>query len=1363
MLPALISAASLGVISVSSVALYSKTSQVQSEFDTKLNNIVDQINTAQSFEYDVDKKQQQTISGIINNASDIRNQYSSKHDLEQQLSTQQLTTQQLNANGVVSINGSMQFTSQEFSKNPSYVMQRNGNRLAINAPNEIGSGVDITSSGGISRLSVDTQNGRVNIPNSLKTSEVYFNDNLLLKSDKDNLKLVNNQSHPTAFYSDKFAINNKTQITDSELKLNNYTLNTNNKFNINNANNQNILNLDSNGNLNLPMGGFSSTKPISANNGIVINTGVDSGAGRGLNLWNQSDPRFGMWASTPGAGKGLNGLNAAGDDLTGISVRFATDSNANNGFMFQNTAGKPLTSIRGSDGRLNAYGDVNALGNVNVSGTLNSAKYGPITSSSLSTDKLVLNNKWKTSNLNNDSWLRFFDQNGTDLYGGIMTDNSYTRNTATINNANISNATTNQLTNIGIGKSNFITVQATNKVDNIRVGYDGVNRGIWSDGKSNMSIYNNGNVNMTMSNDGSVIIPGTLNAGVVMTQTLGAPANNFISTDLVNGTNWFTIQRSDGNIKLGTNGSNVRGIINEGDKDFSIYSGTNPRLTISKNGNITMNSNLTVSGALTAGGLPVANQDWVNKSSKPQWTNIQGMPANLTTPQWSSIQGVPANVTTPQWSSIQGVPANLATQPWVNATSMPQWTNIQGKPANLAAPQWSNIQGVPANLSTPQWSNIQGVPANLATPSWSNIQGVPANLATQPWVNTISMPQWTNIQGKPANLATPQWSNIQGTPNLLRGDVAVWQQSTDLKNRILFTANDKTVFGSQNGYQFNNKMNNSVAYLDDGGNFNNSGKISSASNLCINNACLSQTDIAGFSNLAQQIQQQQTNIATLTQQIQKIQNMPILAPINCAVSAWSACDKSCGGGTQTRTVTTQATNGGTACPALTQVCNQQACPVDCVVSGWSACDKPCGGGTQTRSIVTQSANGGAACPALSQVCNQQACPVDCTVSGWSTCSKPCGGGSQTRTVTTAAANGGVACPALSQVCNSQACPVDCVVSGWSGCDKACGGGTQTRTVTTAAANGGVACPALSQVCNQQACPVDCAVSGWSACSKSCGGGTQTRSVTTAAANGGAACPALSQVCNQQACSSGSDLTGIDGQWIAPCGWNIKISGTTGGKNGQALYVPNGVSYACNYSGNNIWQMPSLLGGAWIRDNTGRLVCIDYANSAYKFTPVNIDGAWFCSASGWNMVVSGTAGPNNGQTIWYGQSTSPVVYNGNWYMDSIFGGGQPWTRDSLGRLATNANYSAYKFNFVSIDGLWKGTSTGWPMAITGTSGGKSGIANFNNGGYQYPVNYLGNYTWEMPNIFGAGYKFTFDTNTNNLVCTNYSYYSFSPAF
>eukprot|EP00042_Codosiga_hollandica_P033244 m.219986 g.219986 ORF g.219986 m.219986 type:complete len:216 (+) comp54142_c0_seq13:800-1447(+) len=88
-----------------------------------------------------------------------------------------------------------------------------------------------------------------------------------------------------------------------------------------------------------------------------------------------------------------------------------------------------------------------------------------------------------------------------------------------------------------------------------------------------------------------------------------------------------------------------------------------------------------------------------------------------------------------------------------------------------------------------------------------------------------------------------------------------------------------------------------------------------------------------------------------------------LTPVDCVVTewtAWSTCAGSCGYSSQSRTrsVTTPASNGGTACPAegdlsQTQPCNQFQRPVDCVLSEWTEwsddpCTRSCGGGTQIR-------------------------------------------------------------------------------------------------------------------------------------------------------------------------------------------------------------------------------------------------------------------------------------------------------------------------------------------------------------------------------------------------------------------------------
>lgn len=270
----------------------------------------------------------------------------------------------------------------------------------------------------------------------------------------------------------------------------------------------------------------------------------------------------------------------------------------------------------------------------------------------------------------------------------------------------------------------------------------------------------------------------------------------------------------------------------------------------------------------------------------------------------------------------------------------------------------------------------------------------------------------------------------------------------------------------------------------------------------------------------------------------------LFAPVNCEVSAWSdwsTCDKSCGGGSQTRTrtVTKQPLNGGNACPTLaeSQPCNSQACPIDCKEGAWSEWG-PCVGGiqTRTRTVQTPAKNGGKDCGPLVET---RKCAVDCVMgewSSWNACDKSCGGGTQTRTreVKTPASNGGAECGPKTETkaCNTQGCSENCVTewSSWGACSKSCGGGTQTRTkvIKTPAKNGG-SCPDAGATetvsCNTQACPIDCEMgwTDWGQCSYTCGGGTQTRTkvVKTYPKNGGAACvgegTTESQDCNYYAC------------------------------------------------------------------------------------------------------------------------------------------------------------------------------------------------------------------------------------------------------
>ena len=151
---------------------------------------------------------------------------------------------------------------------------------------------------------------------------------------------------------------------------------------------------------------------------------------------------------------------------------------------------------------------------------------------------------------------------------------------------------------------------------------------------------------------------------------------------------------------------------------------------------------------------------------------------------------------------------------------------------------------------------------------------------------------------------------------------------------------------------------------------------------------------------------------------------------DATLGPWSSCSKTCGTGTKqrVRAVARPSAHGGASCDVNQEStsCKDNNCPIHCVMnpwSSWSACTKTCGGGSQThtRTVKIAPVNGGTQCPFTTetQACNSRPCMVDCQLSAWgswSSCSASCGTGShhRSRSVEVAAAHGGKGCDPLLQ-------------------------------------------------------------------------------------------------------------------------------------------------------------------------------------------------------------------------------------------------------------------------------------------------------------------------------------------------------------
>ena len=278
------------------------------------------------------------------------------------------------------------------------------------------------------------------------------------------------------------------------------------------------------------------------------------------------------------------------------------------------------------------------------------------------------------------------------------------------------------------------------------------------------------------------------------------------------------------------------------------------------------------------------------------------------------------------------------------------------------------------------------------------------------------------------------------------------------------------------------------------------------------------------------------------------------------------CDKQCGTGKRVRPVDCEEKKDGrytvvadeskcnNAKPDVSEICNTAACPSYSWITGtYGTCDKTCGTGVATRTVTCSQSGQGTVddskCTKGKPAVSTQCIKPDCTDYKWvseaygAACAGDCGTGIQTRVVacrnvldTMADTKGTIVdeafCtnptidstltreqkaalmaasykPDVEKVCVLDACPVYKFIFGtWGTCNKACGGGSRTRTVackeTTKnvaatdkdCTDGGLTKPGDTEPCNTALCPdYNFVTEPYGKCSVDCGTGVQDRVVT----------------------------------------------------------------------------------------------------------------------------------------------------------------------------------------------------------------------------------------------------------------------------
>ncbi len=364
---------------------------------------------------------------------------------------------------------------------------------------------------------------------------------------------------------------------------------------------------------------------------------------------------------------------------------------------------------------------------------------------------------------------------------------------------------------------------------------------------------------------------------------------------------------------------------------------------------------------------------------------------------------------------------------------------------------------------------------------------------------------------------------------------------------------------------------------------------------------------------------------------------------DCA-GTWGACSVSCGGGTQSYTVTTPPAFSGTACPVSPQACNTQAC---------TPIPGQCSGIAHTYSQYEGGWNGGIGYCATGSPDWNADFPNPGTQSSW-TCQGSGGGGSQVCTATRTL-NG--ACSATAGACTA---------------GTASGDNNQTTCGTTRSwsCNGLPAGFGSNASCNfaNPACPCTFTLSPTSA-SPAAAGGAANFAINVVSGSG----------CSWTATSNAAWITGVTANGTGNGTVSYTVAANAGAARsgtitagGQTFTVNQGAAAACSFSLSPTSASPAAAGGA--------------ANFAINM--VSGSGCSWTATSNAAWITGVTANGTGNGTISY----TVAVNAGAARSGTITAGGQTFTVNQSGAYVATPTFNPGAGTYFSTQSVTISTTT-----------------------------------------------------------------------